>query len=136
MCSHQRGASANVVTMRSVLLLALIAVSLRAQTIGIDTHIDTAQRLLIGGVDISKRLPDGQVDLPRLREGGMRAPFFSLWVPVYYHGAEAIRRTLDLRDAMQALFDAHPDQIELATTAADVERITGMSSASEVWVNG
>jgi membrane dipeptidase len=91
--------------------------------IGIDTHIDTAQRVLIGRVDITKRLPDGQADLPRLREGGMHAPFFSLWVPVYYHGAEAVRRTLDLRDAMQALFDAHPDQIELATSAADVERI-------------
>ena len=96
---------------------------IQSEVIGIDTHIDTAQRVLIGGVDITKRLADGQVDLPRLREGGMHAPFFSLWVPVYYHGAEAVRRTLDLRDAMQALFDAHPDQIELATTAADVERI-------------
>jgi membrane dipeptidase len=96
---------------------------IQSEVIGIDTHIDTAQRVLIGRVDITKRLPDGQADLPRLREGGMHAPFFSLWVPVYYHGAEAVRRTLDLRDAMQALFDAHPDQIELATSAADVERI-------------
>src|SRR5262249_25867610 len=79
---------------------------IQSEVIGIDTHIDTAQRLLIGGVDISKRLADGQVDLPRLREGGMRTPFFSLWVPVYYHGAEAIRRTLDLRGAMRPLFDA------------------------------
>src|SRR5512132_2379218 len=78
---------------------------IQSEVIGIDTHIDTPQRILIEGVDISKRLSDGQVDIPRLREGGMRAPFFSLWVPVYYHGAEAIRRTLDLRDAMQALFD-------------------------------
>jgi membrane dipeptidase len=31
---------------------------------------------------------------------------------------------LDLRDAMQGLFDAHPEQIALALTAADVERIT------------
>ena len=98
---------------------------IQSEAVGIDTHIDTAQRVLIGAVDISKRLPDGQADLPRLREGGMRAPFFSLWVPVYYHGAEAIRRTLDLRDAMQTLFDAHPDQIELAVSAAEIERITG-----------
>src|SRR5215510_3974112 len=105
---------------------------IQSEVIGIDTHIDTAQRLLIGGLDISKRLSDGQADLPRLREGGMRTPFFSLWVPVYYHGAEAIRRTLDLRDAMQTLFDAHPDQIELATTAADVERITGVRKIAAV----
>jgi len=96
---------------------------LQSEVIGIDTHIDTAQRLLYENADLSKRLSDGHVDLPRLREGGMRAPFFSLWVPVYYHGAEAVRRTLDLRDAMQSFLDAHPDQIELATTAADIERI-------------
>src|SRR3989475_4311183 len=96
---------------------------IQSEVIGVDTHIDTAQRLLFENADISKRLADGQVDLPRLREGGMRAPCFSLWVPVYYHGAEAVRRTLDLRDAMQAFLDAHPDQIELATTAADIERI-------------
>src|SRR5262249_57612561 len=76
---------------------------IQSEVIGIDTHIDTAQRLLIGGVDISKRLADGQVDLPRLREGGMRTPFFSLWVPVYYHGAEAIRPTLDLPAAIPTL---------------------------------
>src|SRR3977135_2942256 len=52
----------------------------------------------------------------------MHAPFFALWVPTYYHGAEAVRRTLDLRDAMQRFVDAHPDQIELATSAVEIER--------------
>jgi membrane dipeptidase len=42
---------------------------------------------------------------------------------VYYPGAEAVRRTLDLRDAMQSVLDAHPDQIELATNSADIQRI-------------
>ena len=109
-------------------LLALItaASSLFGQApryLGIDTHIDTAQRVLIGHVDLAKRLPDGQVDIPRLKEGGMNAPFFALWVPTYYKGAEAVRRTLDLRDAMQGVFDRYPDQIEMATTAGDLERI-------------
>ena len=42
---------------------------------------------------------------------------------MYYKGSEAVRRTLDLRDAMQGVLDRYPDQIELATSAADVERI-------------
>jgi len=96
---------------------------LAAEAIGIDSHIDTIQRVLIGGADLSTRLNFGHVDFPRLHEGGMKAPFFALWVPVYYHGAEAVRRTLDLRDAMQKVLDAHPDQVELATTASDIERI-------------
>src|SRR5260370_14642923 len=105
---------------------------IQAEAIGIDTHIDSAQRLLFENVDLSKRLADGQVDLPRLREGGMHAPFFSLWVPVYYHGAEAVRRTLDLRDAMQSFLDAHPDQIDLATSAAGIKRITGARKIAAV----
>jgi len=106
--------------------LVIAAPALFAQTpryLGIDTHIDTAQRVLIGHVDIGQRLPDGQVDIPRLKEGGMRAPFFALWVPTYYKGAEAVRRTLDLRDAMQGVFDRYPEQIEMATTAGELERI-------------
>ncbi len=94
-----------------------------AEAIGIDSHIDTIQRVLIGGADLSQRLSFGHVDIPRLHEGGMKAPFFALWCPVYYKGAEAVRRTLQLRDAMQTVLDAHKDQIELATTAADIERI-------------
>ena len=99
------------------------AKKLATEIIGIDSHIDTIQKVLVGGEDLSKRSTVGHADIPRLKEGGMHAPFFALWVPVYYPGAEAVRRTLDLRDAMQSVLDAHKDQIELATTASDIERI-------------
>lgn len=94
-----------------------------SEAIGIDSHIDTVQRVLVMNEDLDKKWDVGHVDIPRLHEGGTHAPFFALWVPVYFPGAEAVRRTLDLRDAMQSLFDAHEDKIELATTAADIERI-------------
>src|ERR1700684_3757843 len=96
---------------------------LATQYIGVDSHIDTIQRELILNEDLGQRANHGHADLPRLREGGVRAPFFALWVPTYYKGAEAVRRTLDLRDAVQRLLDQHPDQIELAVGAADIERI-------------
>jgi membrane dipeptidase len=99
------------------------AKKLATEIIGIDSHIDTIQKVLVTGADLGKRSVVGHADIPRLKEGGMHAPFFALWVPVYYPGAEAVRRTLDLRDAMQSVLDAHPDQIELATTAADIQRI-------------
>ena len=100
-----------------------IARRILAEAVGIDSHIDTIQRVLVMGEDLGERHDTGHVDIPRLREGGMRAPFFAFWVPVFFRGAEAVRRTLDLRDAMQSVFDTHKDQIELATTAADIERI-------------
>ena len=96
---------------------------LAQEAIGIDSHIDTVQRVLVMGEDLAKRWDVGHVDIPRLREGGTHAPFFALWVPTYFPASEAVRRTLDLRDAMQSLFDKHRDQIEHATTATDIERI-------------
>ena len=98
------------------------AQKLMAKTLGIDAHIDTIQRVMVGQ-DLGTRSNVGHADIPRLFEGGMRAPFFALWVPVFFRGAEAVRRTLDLRDAMQSVLDAHKDEIELAATAADIERI-------------
>src|ERR1700733_2049396 len=97
--------------------IPLRARRLAAEAIGIDSHIDTVQRVLVMGEDLGKRWDVGHVDIPRLREGGTHAPFFALWVPVYFPGAEAVRRTLDLRDAMQSLFENHKEQTKHATTA-------------------
>jgi len=94
-----------------------------AGAVGVDSHIDTIQRVLVMGEDLGKRHDAGHVDIPRLREDAMHAPFFAFWVPVFFRGAEAVRRTLDLRDAMQSVLDRHKEQIELATTAADIQRI-------------
>src|SRR5580693_196106 len=105
---------------------------LKSSLLGIDTHIDTVQRVYYGHADLGQRLPNGQVDLVRLQEGGMHAPFFALWVPTYFKGAEAVRRTLDLRDSMQGLFDRYPDRIELATTAGDLERIVKSGKVAAV----
>jgi membrane dipeptidase len=98
----------------------------------VDTHNDTAQRVLIENVDLGHRTKDGTIDLPRLREGGVLVPFFALWVPTYYKGSTAVRRTLDLRDAMQSVFDRNPDQIELATSLADIKRITAQKKIAAV----
>ena len=105
---------------------------LATEYIGIDSHIDTIQRELILHEDLAQRATHGHADIPRLREGGVRAPFFALWVPTYYKGAEAVRRTLELRDAMQRLLDEHPDQIELAQSAADIERIVHAGKVAAV----
>ena len=86
---------------------------LKSSLLGIDTHIDTIQRVYYGHVDLGQRLADGQIDLVRLQEGGMHAPFFALWVPTYFKGAEAVRRTLDLRDSIQGVLDRYPDRIQL-----------------------
>jgi membrane dipeptidase len=105
---------------------------IQASVLGIDGHNDTVQRILYDKADIGTRLTDGMIDIPRLQEGGVHAPFFALWVPTYYKGSEAVRRTLDFRDAMQSVFDQYPDKIELATSAKDIERIVGEKKIAAV----
>jgi membrane dipeptidase len=103
-----------------------------ATVLGVDAHTDTLQRVLLEDVDIGKRLADGEIDLPRLREGGIHVPFFAMAVPEYYKGADAVRGTLDYRDAMQRVLDKYPDQIELATSANDIQRIVGQKKIAVV----
>jgi membrane dipeptidase len=98
---------------------------IESRIIGVDGHNDSVQRIVFQNVDLGKRLPDGAIDIPRLQEGGVRVPFFALWVPTYYKGSEAVRRTLDLRDAFDRLLHDHPEEIELATSRRDIERIVG-----------
>src|SRR5207237_8334873 len=85
----------------------------------VDGHIDTPQRMLDMKTDITARLADGHVDVPRMKEGGLTAAFFSMWVDARYAGRAAYERALDLIGAVRALADTNPG-VELATTADQV----------------
>jgi len=89
------------------------------QPIILDGHIDTPQRMLDLKTDISARLSDGHIDVPRMREGGLTAAFFSIWVDARYARGTAFQRALDLIGAVRALTDTNRD-VELATTAGEV----------------
>jgi membrane dipeptidase len=89
----------------------------------IDTHDDTPSRISIEGVDIGKRLPDGNVDIPRLLDGGVTGIFFSIWPDPVFVPHDSIRRSLELIDVVYKTIDANPDRVGLAVTAADVIRL-------------
>ena len=59
--------------------------------------------MLDGNVDISARLPDGHVDVPRMKAGGISAAFFSIWVDDTYGPGRAYKRALALIDAVRRL---------------------------------
>ncbi len=99
------------------------AAELHRKALVIDTHMDTLQRVLIRGVDLGQRSNDGQSDLPRLKEGGIKAQFFAVWPDPMYAPHHATRRTLQLIDAMYGVIAKNPDRIELARNGSDLERI-------------
>jgi len=99
------------------------AKQLHERAIVVDSHDDTTQRLLFDKTfDISARHKDGHIDVPRMREGGLDALFFSIWVPSDITGPPAVKRALDLIDCVREAVRLHPDDLVLATTAADVRR--------------
>lgn len=89
-------------------------------SIVVDTHDDTTQRFLGGNFDIGTRRKDGSIDIPRMREGGLDAIFFSIWIPSKFTGTDAVNRALAQIEAVRKQVRGHPKDLVLATTAAEV----------------
>jgi membrane dipeptidase len=63
-----------------------------------------------------------QTDLPRLREGGVGAQFWSVYVEADQPDAQAVQQTLEQIDVLKRLIARYPDRMALALTADDVRR--------------
>lgn len=89
-----------------------------------DGHVHMINRQFYLGGDIGDAYKDGQVDLPRIRKGGLSAIFFSLFSPeAYYTNRYEVKHTLRLMDLAVRQIERNHDQIEVAYTASDLERI-------------
>jgi membrane dipeptidase len=93
---------------------------LHFSSIVVDTHDDTTQRFLDGKFDLGTRSSAGSIDTPRMKEGGLGAIFFSIWIPSKVTGPEAVNRALVQIDAVREQVRSHPNELVLATTAAEV----------------
>ena len=64
-----------------------------------------------------------RTSIERMKQGGLTAEFFSLYVRPWYvaHGGAA-RRTLDMIDSVYRAVERNPNDLMLATTAADIRR--------------
>jgi membrane dipeptidase len=102
--------------------LAERAHKLHFSSIVLDTHDDTTQRFFSKNFDLGKRNPDGHVDIPRMREGGMNAIFFSIWIDGRTMGPPAIQKALDQIDAVHENVRKFSGDLVLARTAEDVRR--------------
>ena len=124
----------------------IVALSITAAGCGAEAQEDSASRLhksvpLIDGhndlpwqyretvkrkfskLDVSRPQPQLMTDIARLREGGVGAQFWSVYVPADFEGADAVPATLEQIDVVYELARLHPETFEIALTADDVERI-------------
>src|SRR4051812_33481638 len=88
--------------------------------------------------DISQPQPKMHTDIPRLRAGGVKAQFWSVYVPAETaKKGTALNDTLEQIQLVKAMIARYPDIFEPARTAADVERIVKVGKiASLIGVEG
>ena len=95
---------------------------LHFRSLVIDTHTDTTQRFIFEDFDLGKRHADGSVDIPRLREGGVGAIFFAVWIRGTITGRVAVEKAFVQVEAIQRQIERNPNDLVAAKTAGDILR--------------
>jgi membrane dipeptidase len=74
--------------------------------------------------DIARPQPRFHTDIPRLRQGGVGAQFWSAYVPAETRKAKtAVTQTLEQIDVIRRFVNRYSDHFEMAYTADDIVRI-------------
>lgn len=105
---------------------------IHAEALTVDTHTDTPMVFMDGDRDISVRhetggSESGCIDFPRMKDGGLDAVFFAIYLgqgprtPEAHEAAH--RKTLATFDRIHEVVQNASNQAELAVTAEDARRI-------------
>jgi membrane dipeptidase len=112
--------------------LLIRAKDIHERVLTVDTHADTPSRLLregwiIGEWHNPEERSSGCIDLPRMKEGGLDAEFFAVFVGQGERTPEGYVRAKERADRLlEALYQMekdHPDLVEIATTPDDAYRL-------------
>ncbi len=92
------------------------------EAIVIDAHSDTTWRFMHEEWDFTARHDDGHMDLPRMRQGGIDAQFFAVCKARSHAQGDTdlLKQALDMIDGVHCAVHRYPDDLALATTAAEV----------------
>ena len=90
---------------------AITPADIHARAIVVDSHVDTTQRLFFDKTFESRHPPfQRQHRHPARARRGLDALFFSIWVPSDVTGPTAVKRALQLIDAVHEAVRPHPDR--------------------------
>ncbi|MBT4520195.1 MAG: membrane dipeptidase [Halieaceae bacterium] len=88
----------------------------------VDGHIDVPYRLHRRWSDVTIAQPEGDFDYPRAVQGGLDAPFMSIYVPADKEGKGARLLANTLIDQVEAIVFRAPEKFALARSATDIRR--------------
>lgn len=113
------------------------------QALLIDGHNDLAWALrekddMELKTDLRKVQKDLHTDIPKLRQGGLGAQFWSAYVPAQtMFEKTSLRMTLEQIDLIHRIVDKYSDTFEMASTTSDIRRIRANGKiASMIGVEG
>ncbi len=87
----------------------------------VDTHIDVPYRIESKAADISQATDGGDFDYPRALEGGLNAPFMSIYTPASLEAEGRSKEVADgLIDMVDGFAEQWPDKFAIALSTADV----------------
>jgi membrane dipeptidase len=95
-----------------------------------DGHVDLPYRMRVHNfqferqyLDVSLRTPDGDFDYVRAKQGGLDAPFMSIYLPSQYQDSAGRSQRLadSLIDMVEEVARRFPDKFALAGSPAEVE---------------
>jgi membrane dipeptidase len=100
------------------------ALKIHRRAVVVDTHNDITSMMIDEGYDLgTSSVGKYHTDLARMKEGGLTAEFFSVYVDRKYaaEGGSA-RRALDQIDVVYRAAERYPDRLLMATSVADIRR--------------
>ncbi|WP_100656600.1 dipeptidase [Alteromonas flava] len=101
--------------------LAKTANRIAQTSIIVDGHIDVPYRVKEQWVDVTQATVGGDFDYPRAKQGGLNAPFMSIYVPASLDNSpRSTQLAHELIDSVEAIVARAPNKFAIATSVADV----------------
>lgn len=100
-----------------------VALRIHFDAVVVDGHADTPTLMTDFGYDLGARHRsfESHIDLPRMREGGLDAAFFSIWVPTGYgEGRAAYERARTMIAEVRRQVALYPADAGLAASSREV----------------
>jgi len=115
------------------------ALRIHMESLVIDGHCDIADKILKKGLasrpgfSLNNPQPELDTDIPRLRKGGVDAQVWVAYVsPDYIQTGGGHKACLEQIDLIHKLVKTNPGSLELATSAADIERIASQGKIAPI----
>ncbi len=87
-----------------------------------DMHSDTVMRM-VKGFDFGVRDTTGNMDIPRLQDGGVDLQVFAVWLPTDTPKERCLSKADEMIDSLETQVNRHSDKIAICRSATEARRI-------------